>query len=178
MQDTRSKMSFKSDYFVARARQLWVFVDPKAINNPNILSLNLSLFNPLAITQYDWFKNWAFVPGGGSVEYQIDNLLLAKAREVVVLFYHKTEWFNAKHSDLRAYVTWCNTYYNYNYSLDMAKMEAYLRFKLEERRAKGAVGDTLPIEETCRELFHRLKPTLERLAGWQGNMECASSSDR
>lgn len=163
--------------FVQTAQSVWTFVDPKAVNNPKLVSLNNSLFSPLAIYQHAWFKNFTIVPGIAP-QQQILSLLLEKRAEVLAFFYN-AGWFKSKHGDLRSYVDWCNNYHNADYSVSsLHKLEQFLRFKIDERRRKGSTDDNTPIEETCRELFHRLKAPLEHLAGWQGYTQCASNTDK
>lgn len=155
------------------AREHWKFsIQKKGKKNSHATILSETLFSPDIIQQHAWFTN-------KHCKNEILECILQKKKEILVFFFNDKTWFDAKCGDLCNYAEWCKKFYNSDYSVSsLYKFEKYLRFKIDERREKGATSCNTSIEDTCRELYHRLKPTIQRLAAWQGYTECANNSDR
>lgn len=157
--------------FIQKAEAMWTFKDTKSG-----VSLNCSLFSPQVIFQHAWYVQCKYRV---LTEKEIEQIIREKGEAMLALFYNDKAWYAKNYRDLRRYVEWCDKYHDSDYSVStFSKMAQFIRAKIDERRVLGPVDEIVPLERTCRGLFKRLKPVIQRLAQWQGYSECGTSEAR
>lgn len=92
-----------------------------------------------------------------------------------VLFYDDTTWFKTHKNELKQYACWCDKYHSSNYTVNPDKCADYIMSRCKDIQSNS---NSHKIKSQNTTLFNKARfiiPTLERLAKWQGEIECSSN---